>query len=157
MNYGYEKLKADVEWDTEESGGIFHHDGCCSCGGKCFHKYCDKFKWIIERAKAYGEATGLDWNDILNSWEEDRDYWYMNYYQECNQPKIKGDSVRVFDTLKEMKFRCPSCGKETEDPYKCKFCDWKSYGLFGTMGKGAFVYIKDKLKGDNIFMPIAWE
>lgn len=88
----------------------------------------------------------------------------MNYYQDCNQPEIKGSRTRVFDTLEEfrqsigeMKFRCLSCGKETADPYECKSCGWKVYGLFGDMGKGVFVYVKDKLKGNNLFMPIAWE
>lgn len=164
MNKGYEKLAAAVTKDCEEEGGTLHPEGCCKCGGKCDHHYCDKFKWVIDRAKAYGEATGLNWEDILDSWEQDRNYWYMNYYQDCNQPEIKGGKVRVFDTLEdfraaigEMKFRCPSCGKVTADPYECKACGWKVYGLLGDLGKGVFVYVKDKLKGDNIFMPISWE
>ena len=91
-------------------------------------------------------------------------YWYMNYYQECNQPKITAKNVRVFDTmdayrkaLDGKKFRCPSCGKESADPYNCKACGWAVYGLLGDLGKGVFVYVKEKLHGDNIFMPIAWE
>ena len=164
MSKGYEKLAAAVTKDCEERGGTFHSDGCCECGGKCAHRYCDKFNWVIDRAKAYGEATGLNWEDILDSWEESRHYWYMNYYQDCNQPDVKGDKVRLFDTLVDfrasigdMKFRCPSCGKVTTDPYECKYCGWKIYGFLGDLGKGVFVYVKDKLKGDNIFMPIAWE
>ena len=37
------------------------------------------------------------------------------------------------------------------------------YGLYGLyssdrdLGKSVFVYVKEKLRGDNIFMPIAWE
>ena len=96
----------------------------------------------------------------------------MNYYQEANQPLIKGDNVKVFDTvedmmksIKEYKFRCPACGGISTDPYECNSgvisdgnpCDWKVYGLFGDLGKGAYVYCKDKLKGENIFMPLAWE
>lgn len=165
MNKGYEKLRAAVTKDCEEAGGTFHPDGCCNCGGKCFHKYCDKFKWVVDRAKAYGEATELDWRAILDSWEEDRRYWYMNYYQDCNQPEIKGGKVVVFDTFQEFyealgedrKFRCPSCGKETKSPYECKHCGWKIYGLLGDLGKGVFVYVKDRLKGENLFMPISWE
>ena len=42
------------------------------------------------------------------------------------------------------------------DPYECKACGWKVYGLFGDMGKGVFVYIKSELKGCNMFMPISW-
>lgn len=67
MSRGYEKLMAAVTKDCEESGGTLHPEGCCKCGAECCHHYCDKFKWVIDRAKAYGEATGLDWQDILDS------------------------------------------------------------------------------------------
>lgn len=164
MSKGYEKLGAAVTKDCEESGGTFHTEGCCECGAKCFHRYCDKFRWAVDRAKAYGAATGLKWEDILDSWEDDRDYWYMNYYQNCNQPDIKAGKVRVFDTLEdfrtavgEKKFRCSSCGKITTDPYECKTCGWAVYGLLMGLGKEAFIYVKDKMKGAHIFMPISWE
>jgi len=29
--------------------------------------------------------------------------------------------------------------------------------LFGDLGKGIFVFCKDKVAGETIFMPIAWE
>jgi hypothetical protein len=191
---GYEKLKAAVERDCNEGEGCFNPDGCnkeftvmvpaegvmkkytpmvCKVNTKCFHKYCDKFKWVIDRAKHYGEKLGLNWEDILDSWEADRNYWYMNYYQDCNQPEIKGDKVRVFESVGEMRkaigkkgFWCPACGGVSKDPYACnsglemskgKVCDWKVFGLFGDLGKGVFIYCKDKLKGETIFMPVAWE
>lgn len=60
MSKGYEKLKESVERDCARYGGELHTDGCTdSCNGKCFHKYCNKFKWAIDRAKVYGEAFGL--------------------------------------------------------------------------------------------------
>ena len=44
----------------------------------------------------------------------------MNYYQDCYQPEIKTGNVRVFETstklkeaIREMRFRCPACGKKT--------------------------------------------
>lgn len=141
------------------------------CENKC--EYCQKFKWVINRAKQYGEKMGLDWNEILKSWENERSYWYLNYYQDCNQPEIKSDKVRIFDTVDEMlksmpdkKFRCPACGGISTNPYECnsglemskgKKCDWKVYGLFRDLGKGIFVYCKDQLRGETIFVPIAWE
>lgn len=164
MSAGYDKLKAAVDKDCVKDGGTMYPEGCVSCGGKCSHKYCDKFKWVIDRAKAYGEATGLNWEDVLDGWETDRNYWYMNYYQDCNQPEIKAGKVRVFGTILElkeaigeMKFRCPSCGKESPNPYECKACGWKVYGLLGDMGKGVFVYVKEQLRGETMFMPISWE
>lgn len=200
MGKGYESLVQKVKRDCNEGQGCFNPNGCdyefykyrpaeskeklvgetvCIRNSKCGHKYCDKFKWIIDRAKHYAEKTGLDWEDILDSWEEGCNYWYMNYYQDSNQPEIKGEDVKVFDTVEEMvssigerKFRCPCCGGVSTDPYECnsgfevskatkkksaKVCDWKSYGLFGDLGKGVYVYCKDKLKGETIFMPLEWE
>jgi len=182
---GYEKLKESVEYDCNKKGscGCFNPDGCNVDNARigtygeegfksCFHKYCDKFKSTIDRAKQYEEKLGVKWEDVLNSWEEGRNYWYMNYYQNSNQPKIKGDKVKIFETVDDMlksigekKFRCPACGGITTDPYECnsgikkdgKVCDWKVYGLFGDLGKGIFVYCKDKLKGETMFMPIEWE
>jgi len=191
---GYEKLKAAIEHDCNEGEGCFNPDGCnhefyrrvpseglmkkysdtaCKCVSKCSHKYCDKFKWVIDRANHYAEKLGLNWEDVFDSWESSRSYWYMNYYQDCNQPEIKGDKVRTFETVDEMlksigdkKFRCPMCGGISKSPYKCdsglemsrgKICDWNVGGLFGDLGKGIFVYCKDKLQGETIFMPVAWE
>lgn len=177
---GYEKLKIAVERDCDEknSCGCFNPEGCNVLhqrkdGKSCFHAYCNKFKWVIDRAKHYGEKLGLNWMDILDSWETSRNYSYMNYYQDSNQPEIKGEKVRVFESVDEMlkaigekKFRCPSCGGISTSPYECnsgqemskgKVCNWKVYGLLGDMGKGIFVYCKDKLAGETIFMPASWE
>jgi hypothetical protein len=95
---------------------------CCIRVSKCSHKYCDKYKWVIERAKHYAEKTGKTFEEILEVWENDRTYWYMNYYQECNQPLLEGDSIIMYDDwIKELKHRfgddakkwafvCPACG-----------------------------------------------
>lgn len=134
-------------------------------GNLCDHKceYCEKFKWVIDRAKHYAEQTGVPFSEVLAGWERDRSYWFMNYYQDCNQPKIKDGRVRVFDTkdmfyesLGKKTFRCPSCGSESNNAYECT-CGWTSYGLFGTMGKGVTVLIKDGMIMSHIFMPVAWE
>lgn len=176
---GYEKLKEAVMRDCNgrDGCGCFNADGCNVEGNhigeygkpgykRCFHRYCDKFKWAIDRAKHYEEKTGIPWEQILDSWESRRDYWYMNYYQDCNQPEINSDRVRVFDTLEDLKasigdkgFRCPSCGKISKSPYECtaEGCDWKVYGLFKDLGKGVFVFVKEKIAGETMFMPIAWE
>jgi len=183
---GYEKLKAAVIKDcTDRDGcGCFNPDGCNVEGAKigkygepgykhCAHHYCDTFKWAIDRAKHYGEKLGIPWEEILNAWEAERNYWYMNYYQECKQPRIEGDRVRVFDTVGDLMasigkdgFRCPCCGGVSSSPYECDsgvirsdgtVCNWKVYGLFGGLGKDAFVYCKDKVHGERMFMPVAWE
>ncbi len=156
---GYKALLAVVEQDEKKAPND--------------HDYRGKLKWVIQRANHYAEKTGLNAIDILNAWEKNRDYWYMNYYQECNQPEIKGDSVRVFDTTEDLKksigktgFRCPMCKGKSTSPYVCdsgleispgKKCDWKAGGLFGTLGKGVTIFIKEGFKTGHIFKPIAWE
>ena len=130
-------------------------------------------KYLRSKLAEYSNALKISQEKILQSWEEDRDYAAINYYQEANQPSINAEKVKVFETVEDMlqaigekKFRCPSCNGVSSNPYKCdsqkemlkgKTCDWKVYGLFGDLGKGTFIYIKDKLKGETIFTPISWE
>lgn len=131
-----------------------------------------KFDWVIERAKHYADKLDLPINDILISWVNDCNYSFVNYFQDCNQPEIKVDKVRVFDTIEQMlesigekRFRCPACNGISTDPYSCnsgelisnKKCDWKVYGFLGDLGKGIYVYVKDQLKGETMFIPLAWE
>jgi hypothetical protein len=138
-----------------------------------------KLQFAVDRAKHYEEKTGVSASEILTAWEKDRSFWYMNYYQDANQPLIQGESVRVFDTTDHLiesigkeGFRCPHCNGVTRNPYECKsgvrlpllnsgkksqLCNWKVYGLFGSLGKGVYVFVKAELKGENMFMPIAWE
>jgi hypothetical protein len=133
--------------------------------------YRTKLDWIVARARHYAEQTGLDAAAILDAWEARRTYWYMNYYQDAGQPLI-GEGCRVFATVAELLadigkggFRCPACAGVSRSPYECKTadkipgveCDWKVYGLFGHMGKGISVFVKDKMQVEAIFMPIAWE
>jgi len=129
--------------------------------------------YLRNKLEEYSNALNIPKEEILKSWEEDRTYSAINYYQESNQPSIKSDKVKVFETVEEMlqaigekKFRCPSCNGISTNPYSCnsgeemskgKTCDWKVYGLLGDLGKGTFIYIKVKLKGETIFTPISWE
>lgn len=159
---GYRSLLAAVEED-ESKGSM--------------HDYRGKLQWAIDRAKHYASKTGLTAEEILDSWEAKRDYWYMNYYQEARQPEIKGDAVRIFDTVEELRnyigsdgFRCPMCKGVSTSPTECNSgveldlidgkhgpCNWKVYGLFGHLGRGVFVFVKEKVAGQNIFKPVAWE
>lgn len=155
---GYRKLLAAVEYDEK------NHPR--------FHDYRAKLAWAVDRAKHYAEKTGLTAEEVLDAWERDRRYWYMNYYQEANQPLIDGKSVRVFATIPDFRaslgsrfFRCPACNGVTPHAYECKAgtvrdgktCDWKVYGFFRDLGKGVTVVVKDRMIVERIFMPLAWE
>jgi len=190
---GYESLLESVKRDCKEGQDCFNENGCnheftryeqregdsckhCYCVSKCFHRYCDKFKWTIDRAKHYAEKTGIDWKDILKGWEEQRGYSWNNFYQEANQPEIKSDNVIVVENKKDYlkrfpskKFICPNCKGISTDPSRCDSgvkvklingtgkeepCNWCAGGLFGTLGNGVHVFLKDDLRLIEIFKPI---
>lgn len=162
---GYQKLRTAILNDTKS--------------GWSEESRLEKLDFAVERAKHYEEKTGIPAGEMLTAWENRRDYWYMGYYQDCNQPLIQGESVRVFDSTDDMLeaigkagFRCPHCKGVSRNPYRCdsgiklqlinsgkkkETCNWGSGGLFGTLGKGAYVFVRSELKGESIFMPIAWE
>lgn len=167
---GYKKLKEAVHRDLKSNeAAIFNPNGCNKCIKYCSHNPCDKFKWIIQRAKHYQIKTGIPYMKLLDIWEQERNYWYQNYYQDCSYPLIIDNKVSIFDTKEDFKkslnekgFRCPKCEKESTSPTNCENdnndnCDWSSYGLFGTLGKGTTVFIKDVGVPVEIFMPVAWE
>ena len=137
---GYKKLLAAVERDEKEQPGG--------------HDYRKKFQWALDRAKHDAEKLNMEAADILDAWEKSRDYWYMNYYQNCNQPEIAAGKVRVFEKAEDLRaaigkngFRCPKCGGVSSSPYECKAkapegckaCAWKSYGLLGTLDRGIYI------------------
>lgn len=132
-----------------------------------------KFAWVIERSHHYAEKTGIGADEILDAWEKRRNYWFLNYYQDVNQPRIDSPRVRVFDTLDALKvaielpaYRCPACNGISTSPSVCdtglpmrggKVCDWTVGGLLGDLGEGVFVFVKSEVRGQTIFMPVAWE
>ena len=129
MKKGLESLKAAVLYDTESGENCFNQNGCdheftrivpqdnpsllemgfktsCIRVSKCSHKYCDKYKWVIDRAKHYAEKTGKKYEEIIDIWESNRTYWYMNYYQDCNQPLNgrKKTDERIVETVERIDF-----------------------------------------------------
>ena len=159
---GYRKLKAAVYADENS--------------GWSLSARLETLTFAVERARHYEEHTGIPAGEILTDWENRRSFWYMNYYQDANQPKIGTKRVRVFATTLAMmeatgqSFRCPYCNGIGGNPYRCEAgtfvenlkgekgpCDWSVEGLFGELGKGVYVFVKDKMAGEWIFMPLAWE
>lgn len=146
MSKGIERLIEAVKKDCNNGNGCFNMNGCdhkftrieeqdnqhfrklgftqkCVKVSKCTHKYCDKLKWVIERAQQYADALGVTRDEVIDAWENARDYWYMNYYQECNQPSLNGIKrvlkfsewqeeliERFGENCENWKFVCPVCG-----------------------------------------------
>ena len=134
--------------------------------------------FLREMLADYSTNLRLPPEHILAVLEKRRTYNAVNFYQEANMPNLK--NVRVFETQDDfkkafpsMRFRCPFCNGITSNPYECnsgvkkvgrggdKACDWKTYGLFRTLGKGFRFTIKkgflEKPFIDEIFMPLELE
>lgn len=129
---------------------------------------------IEAKAPVYAAAFGIDKSELLALWEEQRSVNAVNHYQESKLPDLT--DVRIYDSREAFmaavpsgKFRCPACNGESTDPQECnsglkadgETCNWKSYGFFGTLGKGVNVLIKEwKLQRTvplEIFMPVDFE
>lgn len=139
-------------------------------------RFAKQLEWIRERVDHYSDILGFTQVELLEAFEKKRTYWAANYYQDSNFPLLD-DRVKIFETLNELmttitskQFICPACNQIQSNPYECKsghkdkhgkVCDWKSYGLFGTAGKGFRFTIKEsfleKPMVDDIFMPIEFK
>lgn len=137
-----------------------------SWGGKIGDERAESVKRILDtRLENYHQITGIPKDEILTAFEKARNVNTVNFYQESKFPLLQ--NVYVFDTLENYKkefpsgkYICPKCEKVSTDPSECsqEKCDWKVYGLFGDLGKGIKVIIKDKFLEHpvpmNIFKPI---
>ncbi len=132
-------------------------------------------KRVVEICSHYADKLNLDPLEVFEALERQRTYSYPNYYQEANFPNL--DKVMIFENVEEMNkiispskgFKCPACGGVSKSHTVCdsgvekdgNVCDWKSYGLFRTLGKGLSILIKDKWLQDakvyEIFYPISLE
>lgn len=155
MNKGLQSLEQSVRRDCSD----FSPTGCVA---GC--RYCNKYKWTLERAEHYAAIMGMSKEEVIESWEESRSYWYMNYYQDANQPLLNGENVKVFKTPEELRasvqpelgFICPSCHEVSKMGRECHLCGWKAWGLLRTLGKGFDVFTMKPFRQSHIFRPIAW-
>jgi hypothetical protein len=124
-------------------------------------------EFIRKKTKHYAEILGYSSTEILEKLEERRDYFSCNYYQEANFPELS--EVTVFNTKEDFKksfpsgkYICPACKGISTHALECnsgipiekrKTCDWKAYGLFGTMGLGFRFVVKDSF----LIEPIVYE
>lgn len=106
---GYDSLVAEYEyWAQREPGRA--------------EEWKEKVRWALVRAQQYADRLGVDREKVLEGWEERRDYWYVNFYQEANQPDLSGREVvtlaeweaegeRLYGKERlDWRFRCPACG-----------------------------------------------
>ncbi|ENM5750403.1 hypothetical protein V4V53_002151 [Vibrio mimicus] len=83
---GYKSLKEAYMSDARRSGKearAMHSKG----------ELYEKFQWVISRCFHYAHVLNKQPWDVLDEWESKRDYWWLNYYQESRQPKIRPESI----------------------------------------------------------------
>ena len=84
---GYKSLKAAYTRDVQKSAKQRYPM-------RQKAEFLRQFQWVINRAKHYAHHTGKTMEAILNEWEEKRDHWWLNYYQDCRQPKFHSNSKK---------------------------------------------------------------
>lgn len=98
-------------------------------------------EYITTMVPEYAKVFWKTDDEMLALFETDRDYSAPNYYQKAKQPSL--ENVVIYKSKDEFykkhpdkKYICPKCWGHSDDPQTCsvKPCDWKSYGLFWTMG-----------------------
>lgn len=130
----------------------------------------DRFmRFVVGISQHYAKKLNISQQEVLYLWEKNRTYWALNYYQQANFPKITAKDVYFFNSSNDFHKRfpsrqyiCPACNSISTNMMICnsgkeidgKVCDWKSFGLFGCLGKGITVILKDNLKPIQIFKPI---
>lgn len=135
-------------------------------------------KEVIAICEYYGYVLGYHPVAVFEALEKNRTISYPNHYQWANFPKLDDGRVMIFETTEEallviqpgLGFICPRCNGKSTNPYVCDsgelmavemVCDWKSYGLFGTIGRGfKFLIAENWLENpivDECFMPVALE
>lgn len=126
----------------------------CIAQTKCTHDYCGKLKWVKERAEHYAQKTGMTPEQVLENWEKSRTYWYMNYYQENNQPLLESDNIipyekwisdlkeRFGEDSKNWAFKCPNCGNiQTAQDFIDNGAErHKTFSYYSCIGR----YVKNK-------------
>lgn len=88
---GYKSLKAAYIFDVHSRRHMYARDK---------EERYKKFQWVIGRAQHYADHTSLRLEEVLNQWEHKRDYWWVNFYQECNQPKLASGKPRNVKPIK---------------------------------------------------------
>ena len=173
QSFGYKKLKAAVMADCAKGDNCFNPMGCTKRKGprKCHSQYCSMFKHAIDLAKHYEHKIGATTHDLLNAWESRRNYWYMNFYNN-EIPRLDTSDILIIESKADFPdiakdgFICPRCGGVSTDPQECNsgklmdpinICNWKSYGLFRTLGKGITLFILEDYSSRGIFKPVNYK
>lgn len=142
---------------------------------RSYKEACKFIRFVNGMSLQYSKILNCSQEEVLETLEKNRTYWSANYYQRANFPKLKKkNNVDIFETSNDFKnkfpsgkYICPACNGISTSASICdsgkyinsiKICDWKSFGFFGTLGRGYSFIIKDTFLKEpivyNIFKPL---
>ena len=76
---GYKSMKATVAEEAQQSARRKRVPDI---------RYQQVFEFAINRAKHYSHVTGISIENVLNAWEEQRTYCFLNYYSNSSNSKL---------------------------------------------------------------------
>lgn len=108
---GYQSLKAAYKRDAHKAG---QQPRPMRRKAELYAHFC----WVINRAKHYAYCHGVSMEAVLDLWESQRDYWWLNFYQEGRQPKLASGKPRnVRPPKAETRFKRMSFGPYSPERY----------------------------------------
>lgn len=92
---GYRSLKAAYMADAHRAGMSKHPM-------RTKQELYKTFRYAIDRAKHYAIRTGRPVSFFLDAWEAQRDYWWLNFYQDARQPKLPSGKPRNVEPMSKV-------------------------------------------------------
>jgi len=130
--------------------------------------------FISDRIPEYAILLNTSLSEALDIVAKARRVNYANWFQDGNIPTLK--DVSIFETKAHFQSTfssgnsiCPACSGISTNYRVCnsgviikkKICDWKAFGLFGTLNKGVKILIKENAVNFpspvSIFKPIEYD
>lgn len=121
--------------------------------------------FIKMRSAHYAEKLGIEQETIIRLWEEKRNFYIPNYYQDAHFPLLNDGNTIIVQNMSEFKQKFPSgkfkCLKHhvLNQPYYCDECQTHSAGMFN-FGQVKVISIDDferRPKPEYIFQPVEFK
>lgn len=122
--------------------------------------------FILTRSAHYAEKLGIEQERIVELWEEKRNFYIPNYYQDSNFPTLDDSNTVIVSDMDEFKkkfpkleYKCPQNHLIKNATY-CMYCDMYAMdGLFN-FGQVKVISIADferVSRPERIFRPVEME
>lgn len=107
---GYKSLKAAYIRDVHEAGQSKRPM-------RKKAEFLKLFRRVIGMAQHYAVRTGKPVEQVINEWEEKRDYWWLNFYSEHHLSKLASGKPRNVQHQKTETYLRSSLSKRDPESY----------------------------------------